>query len=112
MEPEQHELYEYARDRIKQKKGLFYHFVLICLGSLFLIMANKWLGLYPEKTWWTWAVTVWGFVFILHVIKVFIINNFMNKHWEREQIDKLMLRQAKKIEKLKNDLENSKPTAE
>jgi hypothetical protein len=36
----------------------------------------------------------------------------MNKNWEREQIDKLMLRQANKIEKLNNDLENSKPTAE
>ncbi len=112
MEAEQHELYEYARDRIKQKKGLFYHFVLLCLGSLFLIIANKWLGLYSDKTWWTWAVTVWVFLFILHVIKVFVISNFMNKHWEREQVDKLMLRQAKKIEKLKNDLENSKPTAE
>ena len=112
MEPMKHELYEYARDRIKQKKGLFYHFILLCVGSLFIIIANKWLGFYPEKTWWTWAVTVWVFLFILHVVKVFVINNFMNKNWEREQIDKLMLRQANKIEKLKNDLENSKPTAE
>lgn len=112
MEAGQHELYEYARDRIKQKKGLFYHFILLFLGSVFLIVANKWLGLYPDITWWTWAVTVWSFLFILHVIKVFVINNFMNKNWEREQIDKLMLRQTNKIEKLKNDLENSKPTAE
>lgn len=112
METQQHELYEYARDRIKQKKSLFYHFVLICLGSVFLIIANKWLGFYSDVTWWTWAVTIWIFLFILHVIKVFVINNFMNKNWEREQIDKLMLRQANKIEKLKNDLDNSKPTAE
>ena len=112
METQQHELYEYARDRIKQKKGLFYHFILICLGSVFLIIANKWLGFYSDVTWWTWAVTIWIFLFILHVIKVFVINNFMNKNWEREQIDKLMLRQANKIEKLKNDLDNSKPTAE
>ncbi|WP_264520475.1 2TM domain-containing protein [Flavobacterium sp. N1994] len=112
MEAQQHELYEYARDRIKQKKGLFYHFILLFLGGVFLIIANNWLGFYPETTWWTWAVTLWIFFFILHVIKVFVINNFMNKHWEREQIDKLMLRQASKIEKLKNDLENSKPSAE
>lgn len=112
MEPEQHELYEYARDRIKQKKRLFYHFVFLFIGSIFLIVANKWLGFHPDKIWWTWAVAVWVFVFILHVINVFVINNFMNKNWEREQIDKLMLRQNKKVEKLKNDLENSKPTAE
>ena len=80
MEPIQHELYEYARDRIKQKKGLFYHFILLCVGSLFIIIANKWLGFYPEKTWWTWAVTTWFFLFILHVVKVFVINNFMNKN--------------------------------
>ena len=112
MEVEQHELYEYARDRIKQKKGLFYHFVLLCLGSVFFIVANKWLGFYPEKKWWTWAVAVWVFLFALHVIKVFVINNFMNKNWEREQVDKLMLRQSKKIEKIKNDLDNSKPASE
>ena len=112
MEADQHELYEYARDRIKQKKGLFYHFVLLCLGSVFLIIANKWLGFYPDKTWWTWAVTLWVFIFVLHVIKVFVINNFMNKNWEREQIDKLMLRQTHKIEKIKNDLDNSKSETE
>jgi hypothetical protein len=29
MEREQHELYEYARKRLKQKKGLYLHFVLL-----------------------------------------------------------------------------------
>lgn len=112
MELAQHELYEYARDRIKQKKRLFYHFVILCIGSIFLIVANKWLGLYSGITWWTWAITVWAFFFTLHVIKVFVIDSFMNKHWERDQIDKLMLKQNKKIEKLKNDLDNTKPSAE
>ena len=110
MEPIHHELYEYARDRIKQKKGLFYHFILLCVGSLFLIIANKWLGLYPEITWWTWAVTLWVFLFIIHVVKVFVINNFMNKNWEREQIDKLIEKQSQKIDQLKNELENSNTT--
>lgn len=109
METEQHELYEYARDRIKQKKRLFYHFVLLCLGSVFLIVSNEWLGFYPEKKWWKWAVAVWVFLFILHAIKVFIIDSFMNKNWERNQIDKLILRQTKKTEQLKNDFDNSKP---
>ena len=112
MEAEQHELYEYARDRIKQKKGLFYHFIVLCLGSIFLVIANKWLGLYAEKTWWTWAITVWIFLFALHSIKVFVIDSFMNKHWERDQVDKLLLKQSKKVEQLKNDLENSKSAAE
>lgn len=33
MNSEQHELYEYARKRIKQKKMLYYHFVLFFFGK-------------------------------------------------------------------------------
>jgi len=112
MERDQHELYEYARDRIKQKKRLYYHFIVLFIGSIFLFIANKWLSFYPETTWWIWAVTIWIFVFLFHFIKVFIIDSFMNKNWERSQIDKLMLQQTKKLEKLKNDLENSKSSEE
>ncbi len=108
MERDQHELYEYARDRIKQKKRLYFHFTVLLIGSCFLFVANKWLSFYPDRTWWTWAVAIWLFLFLLHTIKVFIVDSFMNKHWERAQIDKLMLQQSKKIEQLKNDLENAK----
>jgi len=108
MERDQHELYEYARNRIKQKKRLYYHFIILFIGSIFLFIANKWLSFYPDTTWWIWVVTIWIFTFLFHFIKVFIIDSFMNKNWERAQIDKLMLQQTKKIEKLKNDLENSK----
>ncbi len=108
MEKDQHELYEYARDRIKQKKRLYFHFILLFLGSFFLFVANKWLSFYPEKNWWIWAVTIWTFLYILHFINVYVVDSFMNKNWERAQVDKLMLMQTKKIEKLKNDIENSK----
>jgi hypothetical protein len=33
----------------------------------------------------------------------------MNKNWEREQINRLMTMQEKKIEQLKNEFENKKP---
>ncbi|MCA6422227.1 MAG: 2TM domain-containing protein [Flavobacterium sp.] len=108
MDNSQHELYEYARDRIKQKKFLSVHLILLVIGSLFFYVANNWLSFYPETNWWIWAVTIWVFVFLFHTIKVFITDSFMNKNWERAQIDKLMLKQTKKIEQLKNDLENSK----
>jgi hypothetical protein len=107
MEKEQHELYEYARNRIKQKKQLYFHFILFFIGSIFLLISNKWLNIYPEKLWWIWIVAIWAFFFTLHFIKVFITNSFMNKNWERSQIDKLMLSQKKKIEQLKNDIENT-----
>jgi hypothetical protein len=112
MEASQHELYEYARDRIKQKKRLFIHFVVIVIGSLFLFIANHLLNFHNETNWWIWIVTVWCFIFIFHIIKVLVTDSFMNKNWERAQIDKLMLQQTKKIEKLKNDLENSQQSKE
>lgn len=112
MEKEQHEVYEYARNRIKQKKRLYFHFILFLLGSLFLFVANKWLSFYPDTNWWIWAITTWSFLFILHIIKVFITDAFMNKNWERTQIEKLMELQSKKIESLKTDLEKNSPQAE
>jgi uncharacterized membrane protein YcjF (UPF0283 family) len=108
MDKDQHELYEYASKRIKQKKRLYFHFVLLLVGTAFLFIANKWLNVYSENNWWIWAVTIWAFLFILHVIKVFITDSFMNKNWERSQIDQLILKQNQKKEKLQNDIENSK----
>lgn len=35
MENNQHELYEYARRRMKQKKRLYFHFILFFVGSIF-----------------------------------------------------------------------------
>lgn len=108
MNSEQHELYEYARKRIKQKKLLYYHFVLLFLGSILLFVSNRFLNIYPQTNWWIWAVTFWAFLFVLHFIKVFITDSFMNKNWERAQIDKLIIRQEKKIEQLKADIEAEK----
>ncbi|GGC84730.1 hypothetical protein GCM10011508_10040 [Flavobacterium lutivivi] len=108
MNSEQHELYEYARKRIKQKKLLYYHFVLLFLGSILLFVSNRFLNIYPQTNWWIWAVTFWVFLFVLHFIKVFITDSFMNKNWERAQIDKLIIRQEKKIEQLKADIEAEK----
>jgi phosphotransferase system glucose/maltose/N-acetylglucosamine-specific IIC component len=109
MDQNQHEMYEYARRRIKQKKSLYFHFVVFFLGSIFLFITNKWIGINKESNWYMWLVTIWIFLFILHFIKVFITDSFMNKNWEREQINRLMTMQEKKIEQLKNEFENKKP---
>jgi hypothetical protein len=105
MDTNQHELYEYARLRLKQKKRLYFHFVLFVLGSIFFLIANKLLGVMPETHWALWAITIWAFIFVLHFIRVFITDSFMNKKWEREQIDKLIAKQERKIEQLQKDLD-------
>lgn len=105
MDNNQHELYEYARLRLRQKKRLYFHFVFFVLGSIFCLIANKLLGLAPETHWSLWAITIWAFIFVLHFIRVYITDSFMNKKWEREQIDKLIAKQERKTEQLQKDLD-------
>ncbi|UMY65915.1 MULTISPECIES: 2TM domain-containing protein [unclassified Flavobacterium] len=96
-----HELYENARKRIRQKKVLCYHFVLFLVGSLFMYVANELLETADDRVvWYPWTITIWFFLMILHFIKVYIIDRFMNKEWERDQIERLIARQEKKIEQL------------
>lgn len=108
MDKEQQEIYEYARKRLRQKKRLYFHFVFFFVGSIFLFIINKWIGVNKEANWYIWLVTLWFFLFVLHFIKVFITDSFMNKKWEAEQINRLVTMQEKKIEQLKNEIENRK----
>lgn len=100
MEKELHEQYEYARRRIKQKKMLYFHFLVLLLSSFFLFIAHKFFALDANANWYIWGITAWLFIFILHFIKVYITDRFMNKDWEREQIDRLVALQQKRIAQL------------
>ena len=106
---QQHELYEYARRRIKQKKRLYFHFVLFFVGSIFFVLIHRVLKIdfYPDSNWDIWAITIWAFLFILHFIRVFITDSFMNKNWERSQIDNLVAKQERKLQQLQSKVDNS-----
>ncbi len=105
MEKEQYDQYEYARKRLNQKKSLYFHFVLFLLGSIFLIIANNFKIFGFESNWSLWVITTWTFLFILHFIKVFITDRFMNKNWEREQIERLVTQQQRKLSQLQTQIE-------
>ncbi|WP_418264038.1 2TM domain-containing protein [Flavobacterium faecale] len=104
MERDQHELYEYARKRIKQKKRLYFHFVLLISATLFIFLSTKIMTIDINPNWLILGITIWAFIFILHFIKVYITDRFMNKNWEREQIDRLVSLQEKKINELKTKI--------
>jgi len=108
MDNLQHEQYEYARNRIRQKKNVFIHFMIFIVGSLFLFIANKILDMDNADDWYVWAITAWAFIFLLHFLKVFITDSFMNKNWERHQIDKLVAMQQKKMQKLQDQFDAEK----
>ena len=103
---EHHELYENARKRVKQKKRLYFHFVLFLVGSIFLIVLNKVLNVGEDilPDWFVWAIIIWLFFWVLHFVNVFVTNKFMGKEWERIQTDKLVLKQELKIAKLEKGI--------
>lgn len=107
-----HQLYEYARKRVKQKKRVYLHFILFFVGSIFLYVINHWLDVRPDVNWYLWAITGWAFLFILHFIKVFVTESFINKKWEQEQIEKLVARQERRIGQLEKKIENNTDTNE
>jgi hypothetical protein len=112
MDTTQHEQYEYARNRIRQKKNVFLHFILFFVGSIFMFLINKVMNVGEPENWYIWAILAWAFILILHFIKVFITDSFMNKNWERHQIDKLVGMQQKRMQKLQSELDAEKEATE
>jgi len=103
---EQHQLYENARRRVIQKKRLYIHFIIFLVGSIFFIVLNKIFKVGESflKDWFVWVILLWFFIWVLHFVNVFIFKRFMDKEWERKQIEKLVLTQEIKIAKLEKGI--------
>ena len=109
---EQHELLENAQKRIKQKKRLFSHFVIFLVGSVFLILINKIFKYGEQYNWFIWAITVWGFLLAIHVFNVFVTSKFMGQEWERQQREKLVTKQKKRIAELQGEIDSDFPISQ
>lgn len=110
MDKEFHERYEYARNRIKEKKFLYYHFIFFVVGSLFMYVANDLLEYGWPNQWYKWGIVIWLFIIILHFIRVYITKRFMNKAWEQQQIEHLISKQDKKIDQLNANFNSENKT--
>tara|TARA_R110001583_G_C5576103_1_gene402502 strand:- start:696 stop:1082 length:387 start_codon:yes stop_codon:yes gene_type:complete len=106
---EQHDLMESAQTRIKQKKRLYEHFVIFLVGSVFLVLINKILKFGVAYDWFIWAITFWAFLFAIHVFNVFITQKFMGKEWERNQREKLVIKQKQRIAEIQKEIETEFP---
>jgi dihydrofolate reductase len=112
IDTEQREQFEYALARIKQKKNLMRHFIVFLVGSILLVIINPILGYGDDffiKSWFVWAILIWGFIFLIHLFNVFIMDNFMDKEWEHKQLSKLKTKQEKRILELQNQIEKENP---
>lgn len=112
IDSEQREQYEYARKRINQKKNLMRHFIAFLVGSVLLIIINPVLG-YGNDTffqdWFVWAILIWTFIFLVHLLNVFVMSSFMGKEWEDQQLEKLKARQTEKIAELQRKVDSEFP---
>jgi len=112
IDSEQREQYEYARKRINQKKNLMRHFIAFLVGSVLLIIINPVLG-YGNETffqdWFVWAILIWTFIFLVHLLNVFVMSSFMGKEWEDQQLEKLKARQSEKIAELQRKVDSEFP---
>lgn len=107
-----YEMYDYARNRIKQRKMLFFHLVVFILGSILLFCFN---GLVQDNTvegymkWWPFAIGAWALFLFLHAVNVLIVNRFMGQRWEEKQIKVLVEMQEKRIRELRAKVEKDFP---
>jgi len=100
-----HEQYEKARKRTKQKKRLYFHFVLFLIGSVFFIILNKVIKFHDELDWYVWVIFTWLFFLVIHFINTFVMKRFFGKDWERLETEKLVTKHKLKVEKLEKKLE-------
>jgi dihydrofolate reductase len=114
IDQEQLELITNAQKRIKQKKGLYLHFIVFLIGSVVLIILNTVLGIGEEltffgKEWFVYAILIWLSFLVYHVINVYITHKFMGKEWEKRQLDILVTKQKTRIAELKSKVEKEFP---
>lgn len=102
---EQYEIYDKARKRTKQKKRLYFHFILFLVGSVFFVVLNKIIKYKPEHDWFVWAIFIWLFILTIHFVNVFVMNRFFGKEWLRIQSEKLIEKHQIKLDNLERSLE-------
>jgi uncharacterized membrane protein len=114
IDPEQRQLIENAQRRIKQKKRFTTHLVIFVAGSILFIILNVALKMGENfkplgQQWFVWAILLWFFLIIIHAINVFLVNKLMGKEWEEKQLEYLVEKQQKRIEKLQEKVDKEHP---
>jgi len=113
-EVRQKELFEHAQARIKEKKGLYRHFIFFLVGCIFMIVLNlvlnfgvdfKFLG----QDWFVLGVLVWSFFILVHTFRVVLFSKFMGKEWKDKQMRYLVEKQKNKIAKMEKQLDLQVP---
>ena len=106
IDHEQIELLENAQKRIRQKKFLYYHFVLFLFVSAIVLSLDYVFNIASDiillkYSWSFWIIFSWFFLFIFHVFNVYVTGRFINKSWIKNQKNKLIKIQKLEVENIK-----------
>jgi hypothetical protein len=71
----------------------------------FNAIANKFFEIAVDSHWSIWIITIWLFL-LFYIYKNFHNRSFYEQNWEREQIDRLVALQQKKIDQLQTQVNN------
>jgi len=109
IDPHQKELFVHAQERIKEKKGLYTHFIFYLVGCVFLIILNVLLDFGSDfkpfgLDWFVYAVLFWSFFMIVHAVRVLLFSRFMGKAWQSQQMAYLVEKQKEKITAMEEKL--------
>lgn len=109
IDPQQKALFEQAQQRIKEKKGLYTHFMFYLVGCIFMIVLNFLLDFGANfkplgYDWFVFGVLIWTFFLLIHVFRVLVFSSFMGKKWKEEQMEILVEKQKKKIAEMEEKL--------
>ncbi len=74
-----------------------------------MIVMNKFLKYGESYNWFIWGISAWGFLFLMHIINVYVTDRFLGKEWERNQREKLVTKQKDRIAKLQVKVEKEVP---
>lgn len=114
IDPEQRELIERAQERARQKRRLYQHFIIFLIGAVVLILLNVFFEIGQNVNpfgidWFVWAIIFWAVILLIHAFNVFITNKFLGKDWENRQVEKLVAKQQRRIEELREKVEREHP---
>lgn len=109
------EQYEYARTRIRKRKGLMRHFIFFLAGAILFLIMDLALGFGKDSlplNWSTYLILFWAFILLVHSLNILLLNRFMDKEWEERQIEKLKSKQMKRILELQKKIDLEYPISE
>ena len=85
------ELYERAKKRVEDTKGLYIHLGVFVIVNAALFAINMITN--PDTLWFYWPLLGWGVGVALHVFAFFTEGRFLGPEWEERKLHEIVRRQ-------------------